>query len=435
MIDPDIDNLSRILSDIKLDEMSLTNQSSSQQTNQPSIDIKPLDLLPDFDGTAHKLYRFITLADETLDTYWDHNNVASLNNKFLLNAIISKLTGRAEEIVAVSGARTWPQIKDTLLTTFGDLRDENALLSDLVQTYQKPSEDTITYYYRVISTLNHLTNYINLYETIASVKINKINTYNSQALRTLIIGLKEPVQSMLRSQKPNNLAEALKYLTEDHNIRYMTKQHQQINSNNQYRQIPQKTMTQFTQPFQPRQFPGQYNFPRNPIQIQSRQPPQAQRYFTNAQVFGRPNNVNVWKPKGPNFNPTYQPTPMSVNTRNTSKPNMINPTNFNTRNMTNAQRPQFRQNYFQNQRPNFTVEEVNNVEENALVNYDYQSQYCYDNQNNSEYDNQYHETYYANYGSDPAEQIETNFDPTLFDSQTDEQTQNFQLDQPLIEET
>lgn len=117
-----IEQLTEILSDISLEESLNMNTSTSQSANQPSIDIKPLDLLPNFDGTPHKLYRFITLAGEILDIYWDHSNVTSLNNKFLLNSIISKLKGRAEEIVAVSGAKTWPQIKDTLLTTFGETK-------------------------------------------------------------------------------------------------------------------------------------------------------------------------------------------------------------------------------------------------------------------------------------------------------------------------
>lgn len=433
MTDLDIENLSVTLSNIDLTKSNMT---------APTIDIKPLDLLPEFDGTTHKLYRFITLAEDTLDTYWDQNSPGCLKNKFLLNSIIAKLKGRAEEIVAVSGAQTWPQIKNTLLTTFGDLRDENALLSDLIQTSQKLNEDTITYYYRVISILNHLTNYINLYEVSPAIRANKINTYNSQALRTLIVGLREPTQSMLRSLKPLNLAESLKHLTEDQNIRYMSRQTQHTSNppnrpNFNSRQIPRYPQLTYHHQQQHQQNHPSNNFPRGPIPIQPR-PPQPQRFPTNAQVFNRPNysnNVNVWKPRNPNPNTQHPPTPMSTNSRNSFSPKLGTPMSVSTHNTSNM-RPQFRPNYFK-PKHNFISEELHNVEQNTPLHYKMEENpYDPDLQCSSlEHENyQYYDYSYENNHDPNYDPNETNFDPNLFE-QSDEQSQNFRITQPLIEET
>lgn len=402
------------------------NQINSPEITEPkmtlpNIEIRPLDLIPDFDGTPHKLYRFITLADETLTQYWDNENLESVRNRYIFNCIVSKLTGRAEEIISISGANTWPLIKTTLLNTFGDQRDENALLSDLIQLRQKPNEEPITYYYRIISTLNHLTNYINLYEKNAAVMQNKIVTYANQALRTLIVGLKEPIQSMIRSLKPTNLADALKYLTEDANIRYMSKQNNQyqntkpifktpVQNSNFYRQVL-PVRSPFHQQYS---FPSTSQFPRGPVNVQPRNLP-PHRYPTNSQVFGKNQNVNVWKSRPNTNNQTNTPTPMSVNTRNTTQ-------NQNFR--TNLQ-PTFQPNF--QQRPRYTFEELHNFENPD----DYQTQ-----------ENPYFDDYFtqAPYEEQTSENFFDNNYAIQDSDQQNEQTDtaqnvNFCSIQPVIEET
>lgn len=406
----------------------MPNTTPTLSVTQPNIEIRPLDLIPDFDGTPHKLYRFISLADETLQQYWDNDNTNSVRNRYIFNCIVSKLKGRAEEIISISGANTWPLIKSTLLNTFGDQRDENALLSDLIQIRQKPNEDPITYYYRIISTLNHLTNYINLYERSDVIKQNKIVTYANQALRTLIVGLKEPVQSMIRSLKPISLADALKHLTEDANIRYMSRQNNQFQNTkpifrnptpyipnpNSYRQILPNN-NPFQQQFS---FPSTSQFPRGPVNVQPRNLA-PQRYPTNSQVFGKNQNVNVWKPKPNMTNQTNTPTPMSVSTRNTTQHPNFRP---------NA-RPNFQSNFQPNfqQRPRYTYEELHNFENPD----DFQTQ---ENLYSDEYSSQ--GPYYDDLNFENLFENNFNQNPDQQNDQTDTTTDvNFHLTQPIIEET
>lgn len=316
------------LSDNVASTSNLVNKESNlinitKMTTRPKIEVKPLELVPEFDGSPCRLFRFISMATEVLNTYWDPtpDNANCPQNMYVFNSIISKLTGRAEEVISISGAQTWGDIKNTLITNFGDQRDENSLLSDLISLRQKPNEDCVQFYYRIIATLNTLHNYISLHECDINIRKSKLDTYNNQALRTLLVGLRDPQQSMIRSLQPDNLPEALKYMIEDNNIRYMSRQSNyqkpKPNSNNfQKSNFQQNSNHYVKQPFVPHNMGAQYNvptnsqFPQGPIQIQQKQNFTPRKFPTNQQVFGK--QTNVWKPNKNSNSQQYKPTPMST---------------------------------------------------------------------------------------------------------------------------
>lgn len=344
---------------------ALQKQVDSVMTTPPTLptfDIRLLQIVPEFDGNPCRLYRYISTSSDLLNDYWNTAIPNCVQNKLLLNGIFSKLTGPAEEIFSLSGSNDWNTIKNLLITHFGDQRNESSLLSDLGSLRQQHNENSLQFYARIVSTLNLLHNYINLHETLAEVKTSKKSLYDSHALHTLLVGLREPQSSMVRSMKPKDLAEAQKYIIEDNNIRYLQKS---MNTNVPKLQIQKTHMEppiiqnqsfnrfQFSPniPKQPQFVQPNFNkpqFPRGPIQIQPRTNLPPQRFPTNSQVFGKPSNV--WKPSH-NAQPRPRPTPMStVTTQNFTR---------------NSNYPQQNRNYFQrnsNGNRNFTFEELTNVE-------------------------------------------------------------------------
>lgn len=405
----------------------------------PSFDFKLLQIVPEFDGNPCRLFRYISAATDLLNTYYDVANTNCVQNKILVNGILSKLTGPAEEIFSLSGSTEWLVIKDLLITHFGDQRNESSLLSDLGSLRQNNNEESLHFYSRVISTLNLLHNFINLHENNALVMASKKTLYDSHALHTLLVGLKEPQSSMIRAMKPNNLAEAQKYIIEDNNIRYLQKssfipkiqqnfkpkpiQYIQYQPNSQ---LPHENVgTRQIQHLVPQNFSTQPNlsvqnsFPSRPIQIQQRVNQQPHRFPTSSEVFGRPQNV--WK-NSPNGPINTKPTPMSIVSRNRNysnanpmsmvsrNQNSLNPTPMSivtrfTNQTRNNQRPR-QNNYFQNN-PNqglsFISEELNNLEMDGTEN-EFSETYDYNP------DNSFDETAY-NYNDEESNFLEIQNDP------------------------
>ncbi|KAJ8984984.1 hypothetical protein NQ317_016895 [Molorchus minor] len=318
----------------------------------PVLDIKNLSIIPSFDGNPNKLHRFISVSETILNHYFDTQNTSNFQNTLLLNGILNKLEGRAEEVIGITGTRDWNSIKNALLQNFGDQRDENCLNQDL----------------------SRLKLYLN--ETFSQ----------KQALKTFLAGLREPLGPIIRAMRPTTLAQALQFISEEDNVKYL----QRSNQNNfvfkkpvipsqqqQFRpQFPQMNMQQ-----RPNAFPYSNSFsqfPRNPINIQRHPNPPTPRFPTNNQ------------PNPSNAPPQNKPTPMSVSTRNTS-------TQF---------RKPYQNNFFSNngQKPTVIAEELFNTE------------FC----ENQEPDNSLEGSY----------EVEESYD-TL----PEEQYENFQENPNLIEET
>lgn len=304
-----------------------TNSKKSNEMSLPVLDIKNLSIIPQFDGNCNKLHRFISAAESILTHYYDQANPNSFQNTLLLNGILNKLDGRAEEVVAIYGAKSWEDIKNTLIQNFGDQRDENCLNQDLVNLRQKPNETPFQFHEKVMHLLNAICNYIDLHSNRAE-RDSKRDFFTKQALKTFLAGLRDPLGPAIRAMRPTTLAQALHFITEEENIKYYQR-YQSINQFNVVKKppmqnpqpshyFPQNHFNRFPQQFQPRQMlvqpRPQSQFPQGPINIQRHFNPPVQRFPTNSQVFGKPQNV--WRPTS-NV-PQNKPTPMSTSTRNTT---------------------------------------------------------------------------------------------------------------------
>lgn len=365
----------------------LRNIQRSIRNMAPVLDIKNLSVIPTFDGNPNKLHRFISVADSILNHYFDAANAANFQNILLLNGIINKIEGRAEEVIAIHGAKSWNEIKQVLISNFGDQRDENCLNQDLVNLKQRSNESPYQFHEKVIHLLNTICNYIDL-NCEVNEQASKRTFFTNQALRTFLAGLKEPLGPIIRAMRPKNLTEALQFIQDEDNIKYLQKPTPNFTQSNfvanKFNTNSHKPVRQFSNQFSSQTYrnPNQQfstqpippQFPRGPINLPRYQNPPTQKYPTNSQVFGKPQNV--WKPN-PNAVQS-KAVPMSISTRNTT--------------------PQFKNqnyNHFRNQRPdpNIVVEELFNTEcHNYDSNYyeaEEQNQYDQaEGYNNIEYDNE-----------------------------------------------
>lgn len=362
--------------------MTSGGENVTQAVNYQLLKLN-IDTVASYDGNPETLEIFINGCDYLLRTFYDANN-QNLND-YLIRVILSKLTGRAQIII---GARTeltrWDSIKDALRQNFGDNRDLDCAVQDLITASPLRNESPLEFgrrlqiiRSRVATKINALPNALmNL-----QAKLINLNQYDNLSLKTFIRGLTGQLQTVIRLRQPDSLETAMTYVTEEENFKYVQKNAPQSfnQKQTQFNQNPVQfnQSAQFSQPnvrpiqqnlrYQ-NQHPGIYNqtpqiynqprsfrqqiepkpiWPSQPIQLQPRKI-QPKKFFTNRQVFGPPQNVFK-----PNPNKTFErPTPMSTTSH---QPNFRQNQNYNQN---------FRpQNQYQSNRPNFISEELFQINE------------------------------------------------------------------------
>ena len=317
-----------------------------------------LKCVPDFDGNPNDLNRYISICDALINEFYDQNNTASFQNVYLLNSLISKLSGNAKLVVNIQSVNTWQDVRNTLTRNFADQRDETCLNRDLVMLRQNLNEKPQQFYDRVLNILNLLCAYVDLHETTDANKKLKRTLYQNLALKTFLSGLREPLGTTIRCMKPIDLSEALQIVLQEDNVHYFQNSNNKILTRpgfsqirpDQTQKIVRSTPINFNANTQNDFFRSQQNrFPSRPINIQPRINNQPQKFFTNSQVFRQPQQnqnqkINVFKPNQNKILP--KPTPMSVCTQNTNFANRpstsYQSTNFANRPSTSYQPPQQR---------------------------------------------------------------------------------------------
>lgn len=347
---------------------SLSEISSEISNNQsilsmPNEQFKPeyLKCVPTFDGNPNDLNRYLATCDSLIQAFYDTNNPTKFENIYLINCLIGKLEGTAKVVVNIQNVSTWDDLKNTLQRNFADQRDETCLNRDLVMLRQQPNENPNQFYDRVLHLLNLLCSYVDNHEHTSTAKALKRNLYSELALKTFLSGLKEPLGTNIRCMRPLTLAEALQFVNQEYNNQYFqntSKLPKQPLQNFNIRPNPRPSFfTHTTNDF----FRKNNNFPSQPINIQPRPNFQPQRFFTNSQVFGKPQMQNVFRPNQNKNLP--KPTPMSVSTRHTTNNFKNNTTMPNTANAAGNNFIPRQNNYFQSTQPrNFVSEELYNTE-------------------------------------------------------------------------
>lgn len=344
------------------------NQAPTQPVNFQLLKLY-IDTIPQFSGNENNtLEIFIEHCESLVHTYTNRDNVRDPLNTFLIRAIISKLTGRALMLVGSRPEiRDWDDLKGLLRLSFGDQRNLDCLVQELIALKPNKNESFVEFGQRIQKVRSSISCKLKSQNLSLAQRQFRMENYDELSLKTFIRGLTGRIQDMVRLRAPDTLELAISYVLEEENFMHNQRQYLGLPSNNNnsnFNRIPaprpQPQNPQFNHNFSPRfsnpnfqNFPFNNNrpfqqphfsnfnaqpyqqpyftnyqpqfkpqFPSQPINIQPRPNLPAPKFFTNEQVFGPPKNV--WKPTGQT--PQNKPMPMSVSTRNSS---LSNRSNFN----------------------------------------------------------------------------------------------------------
>lgn len=298
-----------------------------------------VNIIPDYDGNPNRLFRFISTSESVLTQFYQEAEPDNFQNQIVLQSILGKLKGKAEEVVNIHGCTLWSTVKQVLLQHFSDQRDENVLTRDLVGLRQE-NENTQEFYTRCMQLLNTIINYISLHEQDVNVQNCKRSFFTAQTLKTFLAGLKEPLGSSIRAMRPTDMPTALMYIKEEENIQLLQKTTQQTkpatnqpkfnfgaNKPSQIARIPNNFFrpnltNQYYRPYQSNQ-PRPINFQPNFNQFRMQRPfvnnrsnsyrqnpqPMSGLSYRSAQIPLRP-SIN---PNGPQNNNYFQPVVQNAN--------------------------------------------------------------------------------------------------------------------------
>ena len=374
--------------------VNMPNTQGSQAVNWDLFRSK-LQNIKNFDGDSNCLNKFLLRCENLIDTY-KHLNDSDLN-KHIFECINGKLVGKAEILVGNRAELTdWNHLKAALIQCFSDRRDIDCLVQELTRTRPYKGEHLLDFGSRLqllrSNVVQRISNDTSLSQT---EKLCHISHYDKTALTTFIAGCTGTLKMSMHLKSPQTLEDAMAYANEFENFERLYGnlgnvekpfRPPPVNKPINFQTMPNYNqnfnMTPANQNYSNQNY-KQHNFsmpsprpvfPSGPINIQPRHLPPV-RYPTNRDVFGPPKNAFK-----PNQTPSHQlpkPTPMSVVSRYTNdlskRKSLQMPQNSNN----HFQRPPW-----QNQKPNFIVEELYSQETGENPPEIYQSSEIYeDNQN------------------------------------------------------
>lgn len=296
-----------------------------------------LDSIPSYDGNPKTLTQFI-IQVEDVNNILNSLTPSPLQKKIIFLNIKTKITGKANEELRNLQFETWEQLKNHLINNFADRQSPESVIIEIMKTNYS-NKNIFKAITEVKEKFDLFRAKINLVESRTESKEDIIKFQELIITNNFISSLKDPLRNNLATRGPKTLLQVEQLLIND--FQYLNTQnldvpktHKQLN-----RYLPANSYNKFptsSPPYYKPQYKPQKDFaPQQRIQ----------------------NGKNI------------QPTPMSIQTRQTIRPN-----------------PTYKQNYFQTnkQNPNFTSEELftNETDENVETN----DENCQDDcQNYSDY--------------------------------------------------
>lgn len=318
-------SLSSITEEVSLPDISLENFNMSNPQNdqagpsrgstQNTFSFESLRIpdaikdLPVNEGNPRLLNEFINNVEEILMHIRSYD--ATPQGQILLRAIRNKIVGQANEVLNMYGTSlNWDDIKQNLILHYSDKRTETSLIRDLHNLRQNFNK-VEKFYSEIIEIQASLINNVNIHEQDERVIKAKRDLYAEMCLNSFLIGLREPLGSIVRASQPQTLAEAFSLCIKEQNIFYMRSDPNKSQNRGQYtpynknknnnRYIPFVTQqntnynTQYTHPQQSKTLTHYYS-----------QPTQHKNTNLSNQNFNR----NPFK--GNSFNSHYKPEPMDI---------------------------------------------------------------------------------------------------------------------------
>lgn len=172
--------------------------------------------IPEYDGDQSTLHDFISACDHVIN-YVENENLIHI--PFLIK---SRLKGAAKQFISSRALANWQDIRNLLLSHFGDTRDAESLLRELTNSFQKNSENPRSYVQRVQLILTKLRNCTALDDELdRNSKIAMNIKHEKIGLKAILSGLSDPIGQILRSQRPQTIEDATSILSEEENLQYL----------------------------------------------------------------------------------------------------------------------------------------------------------------------------------------------------------------------
>lgn len=262
-----------------------------------------VDIIPNFNGDPHTLEVFLEHCDYLITTYKNSENPNDPLNGFLTRAIIGKLTGNALMLVGSRPEiRDWSDLKALLRLSFGDNRNLDCLVQEMIAMKTFKNETFLAFGQRIQKARSAIASKLISMNIDIAERNFLIKNYDDLSLKTFIRGLSGRIQDMVRLRNPNSLELAISYVLEEENFMLNQKQMSFYNTpkiqNNFKPQQSYATQQNYSFPNRSAQnsFSNSQNFipqqkqtfPSQPINIQPRQNMPKPKFFSNQQVFGTP---------------------------------------------------------------------------------------------------------------------------------------------------
>ncbi|WP_253302429.1 hypothetical protein [Wolbachia endosymbiont of Psylliodes chrysocephala] len=297
-----LDNLPPIKeSDSESSDSESSDSNMVDKTNYPLLQLY-VDTIPNFDGNPHILTVFLDACESLIGQFSDRQNNAATINAYILRAIIGKLTGRALSLIGSRSELTvWIDIKNLLILSFGDQRNLDCHVQDLIALHPFKNEPPCRFGMRCQDSRSLIVSKINASNFSPEEKRIRLQNYNDLALKTFIHGLTGQLQNNVRLRNPDSLEQAMAFVVEEENFLYSSQKsnfsdsqnYRPVNNRNNYSKPQQQR-----QPSQPLQKPFySNNFNRfhsnfNNFPRQNNQNFQNQNQFVQRPQFNQSNNFN-----------------------------------------------------------------------------------------------------------------------------------------------
>lgn len=308
------------------------------------------DAIPIYEGGTKLLSHFLQTCDKFVENLVTSEEAL---NTALFALIKSRIRGEALNLIVANNPETWNECKILLINRYSDPSSEDLLFNKLSSCYQLSNQNYEKYADEIKNRLNKLKEHIHLNSQDRNLITMKITFYENVAKNTFINGIKEPYHTHLTHFELADIEACLIKCRKLDNheqqaacLNFARQRETKTKANNTNSNL--KTTNLFTNqtPRNNSSF-NTFGANKNPFPFTPR-PATAQNNSapTFANNFGRSTQQN------------HQPTPMSVNTRNTNR------SNNNQGNRSNNFASQSR--FFKSTGPpNFVSEELHYQEEQS----------------------------------------------------------------------
>lgn len=315
------DNIEHIVSAFSSISLQNNNQSQAMATINSAKEIA--HTLKTFSGKPEHLEYFIQAVDKFYNRYYETTTDESLR-EFVFASICSKIIDQAGDyLLCHPELQTWPLIKIELRRVFGDKINRHTLSQQLNFLTRNKNESTLEFVDRLKILKNRINLKINSEPLLQATKTALIEQNEQTAVTVLLANVSSELRTILLINNHHELDDTYNTILNHSLIEQQLGTRNQMlrNTNNSQQNVMHK-------PHQPQQKPqnnaflpstnsyrpyfqtmpstSKQQFPSQPINIQPR--PVQHRFFTNQQVFGKPQNAF----QKPNPHARFdRPTPMS----------------------------------------------------------------------------------------------------------------------------